>query len=273
VSEEDRTREEGRFCHNCGSQLPHEATNFCPNCGAAQTPRVEVPPDPPPEVPETGRISTPDAPGVPPPPQQSGRFSRTGLIVGGCATLLLLFLGLVACAAIIGGGGGEETTTESSVSEEKEEAKEEAKKKKGTASKEKQETTVAINQPVTVGDLEWTVIDAQRASRLSSEFLPAKEGNFVVADFNLLNQGNEAITFTSSSLSLQDSQGRTAEPDTDTFGYIEPERNILMEQLNPGVSRQGRVIFSVAPDASGFTLQVGDAAILSDENGYVDLGF
>lgn len=181
--------------------------------------------------------------------------------------MLVLFLGLVACAAIIGSGGGGTTTTS-----EPEEAKEE-KKKKGSASKEKQKTTVALNQPVTVGNLEWTVIDAQRASSLRSEFLPSKQGNFVVVDFNLLNQGNEAITFTSNSLSLEDNQGRTAEPDTDTFGYIEPERNILLERLNPGVTRQGRVIFSVAPDASGFTLQVGDAEVISDENGYVDLGF
>jgi hypothetical protein len=40
-----------------------------------------------------------------------------------------------------------------------------------------------------------------------------------------------------------------------------------------GVTRRGQVIFTVAPGASGFKLQVGDTNMLSDKNGYVDLSF
>jgi hypothetical protein len=39
------------------------------------------------------------------------------------------------------------------------------------------------------------------------------------------------------------------------------------------VTDDGRVIFTVAPDASGFILEVGDAQMFSDESGRVDLGF
>jgi hypothetical protein len=34
-----------------------------------------------------------------------------------------------------------------------------------------------------------------------------------------------------------------------------------------------QVIFTVAPEASGFTLQAGDTGMLADENAYMDLGF
>jgi hypothetical protein len=34
-----------------------------------------------------------------------------------------------------------------------------------------------------------------------------------------------------------------------------------------------RVIFGVAPDASGFTLQAGDTDMFADKNAYVDVGF
>jgi hypothetical protein len=33
-----------------------------------------------------------------------------------------------------------------------------------------------------------------------------------------------------------------------------------------------RVIFAVAPDASGFTLQAGDTDMFADKNDYVDVG-
>jgi hypothetical protein len=43
--------------------------------------------------------------------------------------------------------------------------------------------------------------------------------------------------------------------------------------VNPSVTRPGEVIFTVAPDASGFKLQMGDTIPFIDKNGYVDLGF
>ncbi len=74
-------------------------------------------------------------------------------------------------------------------------------------------------------------------------------------------------------MALLDSSDRESRPDTDTFGYIENERNIFLEQVNPGVTREGTAIFTVSPNASGFRLRVGDANMFSREESYVDLGF
>jgi hypothetical protein len=48
---------------------------------------------------------------------------------------------------------------------------------------------------------------------------------------------------------------------------------ISIDNINPGITKQGQSIFKVAPSASGFLLQAGDTNMFKDENGYVDLGF
>lgn len=176
-----------------------------------------------------------------------------------------------------GGERGGGSTTAESDTEEEEEKKEAPSKQKKEKQKQEQKATVAIGQPVTAGDIEWTVTDARTANQLRQEsfgqFGQTKQGDFVIVDVRFKNNGNEPTTLSTQSLSLLDSNNRESRPDTDTFGYIENERNIFLEQVNPGVTKEGTVIFTVSPDASGFTLEVGDANLFSNERGYVDLGF
>jgi hypothetical protein len=177
--------------------------------------------------------------------------------------LLVLIAG---CAALLSGGGEQEAAD--SPAEQGEQEEPEKAKSKGS-----EQQTAAIGETATVGDLAWTVTNARQANQLTSQFLEPKQGNFIVVDFNFLNNGSEAVTLTQNSISLLDDQGRTSEPDTDTFGYIDPNKNILLEQVNPGVTSQGEVIFSVAPDAGGFKMEVGDGNPFSNENAQIDLGF
>ncbi len=73
---------------------------------------------------------------------------------------------------------------------------------------------------------------------------------------------------------LEDSSERTSDPDPADFRYIPQDRNIFLEQVNPGVTQQGQVIFSVAADASGLTLILKDTNLLrsSQNQARVDLG-
>lgn len=142
---------------------------------------------------------------------------------------------------------------------------------------EEQEQTVAIGEPLAVGEVAWLVTSAVTANQISQEefgeFGETKQGNFVIVDFEFTNNSNESMTLDSVSLTLIDSQGRESEPDTDSFGYVPQDLDPFLKQVNPGVTEQGRVIFTVAPDASGFQLRLGDAAFFGTEEGYVNLGF
>jgi hypothetical protein len=267
LSEEGRNDQEGRrVCSNCGAELPHETTNFCPSCGAAQSPDPEVPTGPPPGQPEAGRISTEYAPGVPPPPPQAGGGSRRWIffVGGGCLVLLVLvLLGFAGCFALLsnsGGGGG--STSGSSNAED---------------SKAKQ-AAVDIGTPITVGDVTWTVPNARQENQLVQQGVSQKnakteQGDFVIVEFDFMNNGSEAVTLDTESLALIDSEGRESKPSPDTSLYVPQDRRIFLERINPGVTRPGEAIFEVAPGSSGFQLQAGDAKMFTDENGYVNLGF
>ncbi len=191
----------------------------------------------------------------PPPPQRSGR--RWWLIIGGggCLVLLLLVLvGFGGCAVLLssGGGGGEATT-------------------QGDDYASISEQAVPIGETVEVGDVAWTVNNVQQSTELSA-LGETKQGNFVTVDLTFINNGSEPVTLDSASLALIDSQNRTHSTDPDASLYVPPDLDLFLNQVNPGVTAQGRAIFNVAPDAEGLILQAGDTAMFSDQNAYVDLG-
>lgn len=186
-----------------------------------------------------------------------GRFVLIGC--GGLVILVVLIIGVVVAVGI--GGGGETAGSGSG---------EEAANQPGAT----KANAVAIGEPVKAGKVEWTVVTAREAKSLKSAFGGGKtDGNFVIVDFNFTNGNKEAVTLDSESFRLIDSEGREFEVDTDTFEYVEPDKDIFLDQVNPGVSKEGEVIFTVAPDASDFTLQAGDTDMFADENGYIKLGF
>jgi Domain of unknown function (DUF4352) len=241
--------------------------------GGIQTPEVELPPPPtvesptlPAPVPAANVPVPPPQPPptttAPPPPRQESTVWRgTKLAFGGCVVLpVLLVIGFVRCLALVGGGGGEGGSGSGESRERK-----------------AQQAAVDIGQPVRVGDVTWTVTNARQVSEIREkglgQFGQTKRGNFVIVDFNFTNNSSEAVTLDSASVALIDSSGNKSEADPDTFGYVPANKDIFLENVNPGVTRPGEVIFTVGPDASGFKLQVGDTDMFSDKNGYVDLGF
>lgn len=214
-----------------------------------------------------------------------------------------MFVFLAIVGAIIGGGTATDTRERSNrqadraqanrEEREAEEARRQAEEEAARARQEEEEAAqaqeeaepppeeeqpeaVPVGTPVTAGDLEWTVTNAAQSTELVSqfgEFGTNKTGNFVIVDFTVMNTGSEAVYVPSESLVLLDSENREFQTDTDSFEYVPPDKNILIEQINPGVSGDGQVIFSVAPGASGFTLRLGDASFFGTETGLVNLGF
>jgi hypothetical protein len=177
--------------------------------------------------------------------------------------LVLVLLGFVGCFALVSNSSGGGGSTSGSSKAKDSEAKQSA---------------VGIGDPITVGDVTWTVTNARQENQLVQQGISQKnakteQGNFVVVEFDFTNNGNEAITLDNESLALIDSGGRESKPSPDTGTYVPQDRRIFLERINPGVTRPGEAIFEVAPGASGFQLQAGDAKMFTDENGYVNLGF
>jgi len=239
--------------------------------GGVETPEVDLPPPPTVESPNLPTpapaasvpVPPPQPPPsttVPPPPRQESTVWRgTKLAFGGCIVLpVLLVIGFVGCLALFGGsgggggGGGEPAGGEVGYEEARARAK-------------------SLGQPVEAGDLTWTVTNVAQESELRS-FGQRKTGNFVIVDLTVINNGTEAISVDSESLALLDEQGRTHQTDPDASLYVPTRLDLFFQQVNPGVTQQARVIFSIAPDAGGLILRAGDAVPFTDENAYVNLG-
>ena len=194
---------------------------------------------------------------VPPPPIQQGTNWKRLLLIGGGGCLLLLFLllvGFAGCLAAFSGGesgsGGGDNAGEPTPEDIREQA-------------------VPIGETVQAGDAAWTVTSATEATEIKS--LEGKRtGNFVIVDLTFTNNSNEAMTADSNSLAVLDGKGRTFETDIDAS--VPMRLDLFLEQVNPGLTREGRVVFEVAPDAEQLILRAGDTNPFGGENAYINLG-
>ncbi|MBA2690995.1 MAG: DUF4352 domain-containing protein [Rubrobacter sp.] len=187
----------------------------------------------------------------------------------GCGALsVLAVLAIVFLVVVVGlSGGGTETAGEDGGGGGQSNGG-------GSDTGEAEQPTGAVGENLTVGDAEWIVNSAIETDQLQSQFGgPAAQGNLIVVDFTFTNNTGEAVTLDPATMTLIDGQDRQFDADTDQFEYIPDGRDLFLEQVNPGVTQEGQVIFSVAPGASGFTLQAGDTDMFSDENGLINLGF
>jgi Domain of unknown function (DUF4352) len=129
-----------------------------------------------------------------------------------------------------------------------------------------------VGQTATVANVQWKVTDAYLTNQLRSGFGTQKQGRFVVVDFTFTNNRDEEVTLDPQlHMILKDSQGREFGPDPDAWEFVQTNLNIFLEPVNPGVSKDGRVVYQVAPDAKGFTLTVDDVEFWEDKSAVFDL--
>jgi hypothetical protein len=180
---------------------------------------------------------------------------------------------LIAVAALAGGcGGGDDAGSSADEAEEQKTETVETESTEESATTESEEGAGhAIGETVVVGDVAWSVTDVEESEILVSR-LGSEEGNFVIVDLIFQNNSNQDITFATPFITLVDSEGREFEPDIEkNFTHIEPENNMFAAHVQPGVTKEGKVIFSVEPDSSGLQIRVGEARFASEKSASIDL--
>lgn len=181
---------------------------------------------------------------------------------------------LIAVVALAGGcGGGEDASSSTDEAAEQEtEAVETESTEESTTTGSEEASGHSIGEPVVVGDVAWAVTDVEESDILVSR-LGSEEGHFIIVDITFQNNSNQDITFATPFVTLVDGEGREFEPDIEyNFNHIEPENNMFAAHVRPGVTKEGKIIYSVEPDSSGLQLRVGEARFASDETAYIDLG-
>ena len=181
---------------------------------------------------------------------------------------------LIAVVALAGGcGGGEDASSSTDEAAKREtEAVETESTEESTTTGSEEASGHSIGEPVVVGDVAWAVTDVEESDILVSR-LGSEEGHFIIVDITFQNNSNQDITFATPFVTLVDGEGREFEPNIEyNFNHIEPENNMFAAHVRPGVTKEGKIIYSVEPDSSGLQLQVGEARFASDETAYIDLG-
>lgn len=179
---------------------------------------------------------------------------KTGLIIGIIVGVLLI---CGACAAFGNLGGDSDTDSDSGAVDTPAEPAAEAPAAEEPAVVE--DTRPKIGEPLKVGDLVFTVQDAQTVTELTSVF-GNKSGNFMVVTVNVKNESKEAVTLNTSFFKLVEGDGTVYETDSDSLMYIDAEESFFLEAINPKLEKTGKVIFAIPAGITDLELQVQTGA-------------
>ena len=178
--------------------------------------------------------------------------TRWGLIIGIIAAVLLVMCGgAVACFAVVGTAVNEAANSLPT--------------NPGAGNPDGDGAPAAaagLNQPARDGKFEFTVTKVECGiAQVGGEYLNKKaQGQFCLVHVTVKNIGNEARTFTSSNQSAYNAAGQKYGADGAAGIYLEDDSRAFLEDINPGNSVNGIVVFDIPKDAKIVKLELHDSA-------------
>lgn len=188
--------------------------------------------------------------------------------------ILLWVLGIILILGVIGAMLGEDTENQqaepaSSIQTEEVETEtdsESATEQEEEATEEDGEVgnneVYGIGDYVEVGKLAYTVHSVETTNILESDnqFIdPATtDGQFVIVEIEAFNNDSETRMVDSSMFKLIDDQGRefNTSTDTDVMMVLDESLNLFLQDINPGISKTGKLVFELPNDVTSYELQV-----------------
>jgi hypothetical protein len=123
------------------------------------------------------------------------------------------------------------------------------------------DSTASIGQPVRDGKFEFTVTkvecDVNRVG--TKDFGVEAQGQYCLVAVQVENIGEEAQSFFGSNQYLYDEEGRQFSADDEAAIYLENSQS-LYEEINPGNSVQGTVVFDIPKNATPARIELHDSA-------------
>lgn len=188
--------------------------------------------------------------------------------------ILLWVLGIILILGVIGAMLGEDTenqqaepassiqTEEVETETDSESATEQEVEATEEDGEERNNEVYGIGDYVEVGKLAYTVHSVETTNILESDnqFIdPATtDGQFVIVEIEAFNNDSETRMVDSSMFKLIDDQGRefNTSTDTDVMMVLDESLNLFLQDINPGISKTGKLVFELPNDVSSYELQV-----------------
>lgn len=195
------------------------------------------------QVPPPGPYPVPGTPAAVPAERRRSWFARHKVLT----TLGVLVVAVVAIASATSGGtdsptaggDGDSAPAVGQASEQPEQQEPEP------------EQPADVGTPVQDGKFEFTVTSVEPGvARVGSDVLGQDaQGQYVLVHLTVTNIGDEAQYFDGSSQKAFDAQDREFSADTTAAVYL-GDANSFLNQINPGITVDGTVVFDVPADAT-----------------------
>lgn len=119
-----------------------------------------------------------------------------------------------------------------------------------------------LNEAAVDGKFEFTVasIECGKPNVGSNPYLQkTAQGQFCLLNMTVKNVGDQAQTFDSSNQYLFDASGAKYSADSQASLYANPENSTFLNQINPGNSVTGAIVFDVPKDKTPITAELHDS--------------
>ncbi|GAA4576364.1 DUF4352 domain-containing protein [Planotetraspora kaengkrachanensis] len=135
----------------------------------------------------------------------------------------------------------------------------------GTASREAQRAetaTAGIGTQVRDGDFAFKVTKLGTASRVGDRYLGKDaQGQFVLVHVTVKNIGERSQAFTGEAQKLFDATGKEFSADSEAAIYLGQASKSLYEEINPGNSVKGIVVFDVPRGTDAASIELHDSPL------------
>lgn len=160
--------------------------------------------------------------------------------------IIIIVIAFASC-----GDDDEDTTTDQKAGEQSE---------KTTKDEEKKEEVLSIGQPVTLDKFEYVVKGANETNEIKSdnEYIESKTttGKFIVVDYSIKNLDSEARMVDSELFRLKSGENEFKPMQDGDIFMILGDANLFLEEVNPQMSREGKIVFEVPADLDTYDLQL-----------------
>ncbi len=118
-----------------------------------------------------------------------------------------------------------------------------------------------IGDPVRDGKFEFTVTKVKRGvPSVGSDFMQEKaQGSYTLVYLTVKNIGDQGQYFTDDNQKVLDASGRQFEADSTADMSVDGNDNVLFQQINPGNSIQGVLVFDLPKGTKATSMELHDS--------------
>lgn len=113
--------------------------------------------------------------------------------------------------------------------------------------------------------------DVEVADQIGNQYTgAAANGKFIVVDIQLTNEKDEPATIFADNIRILGGNGSSYSTSDDAM-FVYPDQNILLNEIQPGVTESGKLVYDIPPGAvKRAKLRVED--LFSGSTGEIELG-